>query len=139
MRTSALMKFSPGGGTLPSTVIGPQANIWLNDSELIDPTYFTPGRLSRRSTICLYVASTNCASRYLSPLVVSSRVNTFLALNPGETLCKFAKLRISNAAPIRSNTESASSETTSDLRKLRPLPHIAPESAEARPPSLSVE
>ena len=48
MRVSALMNFSPAGGTRPSTVIGPQANIWLSGSEVTAPAAVTPGRLSSR-------------------------------------------------------------------------------------------
>ncbi len=48
MRVSALMNFSPGGGTRPSTVIGPQANIWLSGNEVTAPAAITPGRRSSR-------------------------------------------------------------------------------------------
>src|ERR1700683_773527 len=97
-RTSALMKFSPGGEILPSTVIGPQANIWLNGRDVMDPTFCTPGRRASCSMICLYVDNTACSWRYLPPVLESSIVNTFFGLNPGETLCRFAKLRINRLA-----------------------------------------
>ena len=70
--------------------------------------------------------------------IVSSTVNTFSGLNPGETCSNLAKLRISRPAPIRSTTESAISEITSMRRKFRPRPQTLPAPAEPRPASFRV-
>lgn len=83
----------------------------VNGSELVTAAPSTPGKPRTRSTSAL----ANCLSRsslYRDEGRRSSTVKTFSVLMPRSTLSTFAKLRSSNAAPIRSTKEMATCATT---------------------------
>ena len=103
----------------PSTLIDPQPTDEVNGSAQTAPRTFTPGTAEILSPT--WRKYSTAASRFgnCRPLAPSRMEITLSALNPGDTLCRRTKLRISRPAPMRSISESATSDTTSRLRSRR--------------------
>ena len=134
------MNFSPGGGTRPSTVIGPHAIIWLSGSAETPPGGGHARQAPRAAPRAAgRLRAPPAASAYLRPVIVSSSVSTPAGLKPGGTSLQVREAADQQPGADEQHTESASSATTSRRRRLpaaRPQTRRAP--AAPRPASLSV-